>query len=115
MRNREHAGHISEVASVALDIGAGQSQRSTFGRPSESEIPPRVTPQKEDGQVPPVRDPTSLEPLERIVRYVTASVLRAGGAPWSISPAQPAALSGFNTGAGMQIWNLGSSNIGWKN
>ncbi|KAJ5364962.1 uncharacterized protein N7496_010675 [Penicillium cataractarum] len=107
-RNAEQAGHISEDASVAFDTDASQSQRPTLTTPSESEIPRRVTRQNEERQMPPGRDPVPLEPLERTVRYVTASMLRTDSVPWCISSAEPATLSGFNIGAGMQHLELHS-------
>jgi hypothetical protein len=67
----------------------------------------RATTQHEDESAP-VRDPVPLEPSERIRRYVTVSMLRTSSAPWCISPAQPATLSGFNTGAEMQNLDLHS-------
>jgi hypothetical protein len=63
----------------------------------------RATTQHEDESTQ-VRDPVPLEPSERICRYVTASMLRTNSAPWCITPARPATLSGFNIGAGMKIW-----------
>ncbi|OKO93077.1 hypothetical protein PENSUB_12522 [Penicillium subrubescens] len=106
-RNAEQAGYISEDASVAFDTDASQSQRPTLTSPSESEIPRRVTRQNE-GIIPPVRDSVPVGPLERTVRYVTASMLRTDSVPWCISSAEPATLSGFNIGAGMQNLELHS-------
>ncbi|OKP11863.1 hypothetical protein PENSUB_2600 [Penicillium subrubescens] len=95
-RNRERAGPISEAASVV------------FASPSESEIPRRVTRQNEERQIPLVHDSIPLEPLERTVRYVTALMLRTDSVRWCISPAEPATLSAFNIGAGMQNLELHS-------
>jgi hypothetical protein len=107
-RDQQHASHPSRVDPVALDIEADHSRPPTLGRPSEVAIPPSVTPPYEDGEVPPVRDMAPLEPSERLVRSVTASMLRANEAPWCISPAQPATLAKFNIGAGMQHLELQS-------
>jgi hypothetical protein len=104
----EQAGHISEDASVAFNTDASQSQRPTLTSPSESEIPRRVTRQNEERQMLPGRDSVPLEPLERTVRYVTASMLRTDSVPWCISSAEPATLSGLNIGAGMQRLELHS-------
>lgn len=108
VRSREHARHTSEVAAVAPDIEADQSQRWTFGRPSEPVLSSRATTQHENESVSPIRDPVPLGPSERVRRYVTASMLRTNSALWCISPAQPATLSGFNIGAGMQNLDLHS-------
>ncbi|CEJ62714.1 hypothetical protein PMG11_11206 [Penicillium brasilianum] len=108
VRSREHARHTSEVAAVAPDIEADQSQRSTFGRQTDPVLSSRATIQHEDESISLVRDPAPLGPSERICRYVMASMLRTNSAPWCISPAQPATLSGFNIGAGMQNLELHS-------
>ncbi|CEJ61370.1 hypothetical protein PMG11_09905 [Penicillium brasilianum] len=107
VRSREHARHTSEVAAVAPDIEADQSQRSIIRRPTEPVLSSRATTQHKDESAP-VRDPVPLEPSERIRRYITVSMLRTNSAPWCISPAQPATLSGFNIGAGMQNLDLHS-------
>jgi hypothetical protein len=58
--------------------------------------------------MPPRRNSVPLQPLERTVRYVTASMLRTDSVPWCISSDKPATLLGFNIGAGMQHLELHS-------